>query len=351
MVLNSIRNVEIVIFDMDGVLIDVSKSYRETIKKAVAIYLKRALGLKGGEKGLVSDEDIVAFKEIGGLNNDWDVTTGLLYYFVTLLEGGEPGDAPKMDSMDEVVSFLRENRSRIREGMGEIAEKKDIIGFQQRARSVGTGLEAVKKALNSGKTRYIFGTGDLKVDNLVKRLFQEIYLGPRFRTIYHVPPLFYSGRGLFERERLMVKRKSLSILSNRFKLGIASGRPRDEAILGLRNFRIESYFRSLVALEDCEAEQERILTLEGKRVNLSKPNPFSIIEAVGQINPGRVRCAYVGDIPDDIEAANRAKAEIDIISVGCLGPYRDRARARKRFLEMGADLIIEGVDDLVRFIQ
>jgi len=326
MVLNSIRNVEIVIFDMDGVLIDVSESYRETIKKAVAIYLKRALGLKGGEKGLVSDDDIVAFKEIGGLNNDWDVTTGLLYYFVTLLEGGEPGDAPKMDSMDEVVSFLRENR-------------------------IGTGLEAVKKALNSGKTRYIFGTGDLKVDNLVKRLFQEIYLGPSFRTIYHGPPLFYSGRGLFERERLMVKRKSLSILSNRLKLGIASGRPRAEAILGLRNFRIESYFRSLVALEDCEAEQERILTLEGKRVNLSKPNPFSIIEAVGQINPGRVSCAYVGDIPDDIEAANRAKGEIDIMSVGCLGPYEDRARTRKRFLEMGADLIIEGVDDLVGLIQ
>jgi phosphoglycolate phosphatase-like HAD superfamily hydrolase len=351
MALNSIRNVEIVIFDMDGVLIDVSKSYREVIKKAVAIYLKGVLGLKGGEKGLVSDDDIVAFKEIGGLNNDWDVTTGLLYYFVTLLEEGEPGDAPKMDSMDEVFSFLRENRSGIREGMGEIAEKKDIRGFQQRARSVGTGLEAVKKALNSGKTRFIFGTGDLKVNNLVKRIFQEVYLGHSFRTIHGFDPCFYSGRGLFERERLMVKRKSLSTLSKRVNMGIASGRPRAEAILGLRNFRIERYFRSLVALEDCEAEQERISKAEGKRVNLFKPNPFSIIEAVRQINPGRARCAYVGDIPDDIEAANSAKGEIDIVSVGSLGPYRDRARARQKFQEMGADLIIEGADDLVGLIQ
>ena len=351
MALNPIRNVEIVIFDMDGVLIDVSKSYRETIKKAVVIYLKRALGLKGGKKPLVSDDDIVAFKEIGGLNNDWDVTTGFLYYFVTLLEGEGPADVYKMDSMDEAISFLRENRNRIGGGMGEIAEKKDILGFRQHVGSVGTGLEAVKKALNSGKTRFIFGTGDLKVDNVVKRIFQEVYLGPRFRTIHHVPPRFHSGKGLYERERLMVKRESLSILSKQVKMGIASGRPRAEAILGLRNFRIERFFRSLVALEDCEAEQERIFRLEGKRANFFKPNPFSIIKAVRMINLGKVKCAYVGDIPDDIEAANRSKGEIDIISVGCLGPYRDKDRARKRFLEMGANLIIEGVDDLVGFIQ
>ncbi len=348
---NPIFDVEIVIFDMDGVLIDVSKSYRETIKKTVAIYLRRALGIKGDEKSLVSDDDIVTFKEIGGLNNDWDVTTGLLCYFVTLLEGEEPGDFHTIHLMDEVISFLEKNRNRIRGRLREIVEKKDIPGFRNRARSLGTGLEAVKKALNSEKIRFIFGTGDLKVDNVVKRIFQEVYLGPHFRTIHGVPPLFNSGRGLFEREKLLVKREFLSILSNRVAMGIASGRPKAEAILGLKNFRIEPYFRSLVTLEDCEAEGERILKLNGKRVNLFKPNPFSIIKAVRMINPGRVRCAYVGDLPDDIEAANRAKSEIDSISVGCLGPYRDKERARQRFLDMGADLIIDGVNDLVRLIH
>ena len=351
MVRNPMLNVEIVIFDMDGVLIDVSKSYRETIKKTVAIYLKKALGIKGDGKSLVSDDDIIAFKEIGGLNNDWDVTTGLLCYFVTLLEGEEPRDSRTIYSMDEVISFLEKNRNRIRGGLREIVEKKDIPGFRNRARSLGTGLEAVKKALNSENTRFIFGTGNLEVDNVVKRIFQEVYLGIHFKAIHHVSPVFYSGRGLFERERLMVKRESLSLLSKRVKMGIASGRPKAEAILGLRNFRIERYFESLVTLEDCEAEGERIFALEGKRVNFFKPHPFSVIRAIRMLNPGKVNCAYVGDIPDDIEAANRAKEEIDIISVGCLGPYRDKERARQRFLEMGADLIIDGVNDLVRLIQ
>jgi HAD superfamily hydrolase (TIGR01548 family) len=350
-VLNPMRAVEILIFDMDGVLIDVSKSYRETIKRTVVLYLKKALGLKGDGKSLVSDTDIVAFKEIGGLNNDWDLTTGLLYYFATLLEGEKPGDFHGVGSVDEVISFLKMNRNRIRGGIAEILEKKDIPGFQQRARRVGTGLWAVKKALNSGMTRFIFGTGDLKVDNVVKRIFQEVYLGPYFRAIHRLPSLFYLGRGLFERERLMVKRESLSILSNRVKMGIASGRPKAEALLGLRKFGVERYFRSLVTLEDCEAEQERIFSLKGERVNLFKPNPFSIIKAVRVINRRKVKCAYVGDIADDIEAANRAKGEVEILSVGSLGPYTDKERARKGFTEMGADLIIDGVDDLVDLIQ
>ncbi|MFQ6094458.1 MAG: hypothetical protein ACE5OR_17590, partial [bacterium] len=125
-------DVGIVILDMDGVLIDVSKSYRETIKKTAAIYLKRVLGLRGGEKSLVSDDDIAAFKEIGGLNNDWDVTTGLLYYFITLVEGEEPEDSHRMDSMGEVIFFLKKNRDHIRGELREIVEKKDIAGFGKR---------------------------------------------------------------------------------------------------------------------------------------------------------------------------------------------------------------------------
>jgi phosphoglycolate phosphatase-like HAD superfamily hydrolase len=351
MALNPMGGVEIAIFDMDGVLVDVSKSYRETIKRTIALYLKGVLGIRGDTRSLVSDADIVAFKEIGGMNNDWDVSTGLLCYFVSLLEGGGPEVAEGMKSMDEVISSLRKNRNRLKGGIGEIIEKKDIPGFQRRARILGKGLEAVKEALDSGRIRFIFGSGDLSVDNVVKRVFQEVYLGPQFRNIHGVSPVFYVGRGLFERERLMVKRDSLFLLSGRVKMGIASGRPRAEALLALRNFEIERYFRSLVALEDCEVEQERLFRLGGKRVNLFKPNPFSIIEAVRMIDPGKPKCAYVGDIPDDIEAANRAKGEIDIVSVGCLAPYRDKERARESFMHMKADLIIDGVDDLVGLLN
>lgn len=55
-------------FDMDGVLIDASKSYRVSIQKTFN-------QLTGKE---VSAEEISAVKKLGGLNNDWDLTEFLL---------------------------------------------------------------------------------------------------------------------------------------------------------------------------------------------------------------------------------------------------------------------------------
>ncbi len=57
------------IFDMDGVLVDVSNSYRTAIKKTYEYF-------SGGKT--VSDKEIEQAKNLGGLNNDWDLTEYLL---------------------------------------------------------------------------------------------------------------------------------------------------------------------------------------------------------------------------------------------------------------------------------
>lgn len=60
--------VPLVVFDLDGVLVDVSASYRVAIRETVA-----ALG--GGE---VTPEAVQALKNAGGYNNDWDLSQELL---------------------------------------------------------------------------------------------------------------------------------------------------------------------------------------------------------------------------------------------------------------------------------
>jgi HAD superfamily phosphatase len=57
-----------VLFDMDGVLVDVSKSYREAIKQTVLKFSNRE----------ISFDEIQQYKNIGGLNNDWDLTEYIL---------------------------------------------------------------------------------------------------------------------------------------------------------------------------------------------------------------------------------------------------------------------------------
>jgi len=57
-----------IVFDMDGVLIDASKSYR--------VAVQRTFNHFSGKE--VTTEEISATKKLGGLNNDWDLTEFLL---------------------------------------------------------------------------------------------------------------------------------------------------------------------------------------------------------------------------------------------------------------------------------
>jgi HAD superfamily hydrolase (TIGR01548 family) len=57
-----------VLFDMDGVLVDVSKSYRIAIQETVRFF--------SGQPA--QPEEIQALKERGGYNNDWDLTEAIL---------------------------------------------------------------------------------------------------------------------------------------------------------------------------------------------------------------------------------------------------------------------------------
>ncbi|MGH9506102.1 MAG: aminotransferase class I/II-fold pyridoxal phosphate-dependent enzyme [Terriglobales bacterium] len=59
------------VFDMDGVLVDVSGSYRRAIAATVA-------ELGGDGIPPVTDEEIQAMKDGGGYNNDWELTRELL---------------------------------------------------------------------------------------------------------------------------------------------------------------------------------------------------------------------------------------------------------------------------------
>ncbi len=56
------------VFDLDGVLVDVNGSYRRAILETVRHF--------GG--GQVTDKEVQALKNLGGYNNDWHVTRELL---------------------------------------------------------------------------------------------------------------------------------------------------------------------------------------------------------------------------------------------------------------------------------
>src|SRR5229473_558805 len=56
------------IFDMDGVLVDVSESYRQTIQQTVEHFTGKS----------ITREDIQEWKNRGGWNDDWALSTAMI---------------------------------------------------------------------------------------------------------------------------------------------------------------------------------------------------------------------------------------------------------------------------------
>jgi HAD superfamily phosphatase len=342
---------DVLIFDMDGVLIDVTNSYRKTIQQTVDLYLEACLGFAKGRKPLVSGEDISLFKSAGGFNNDWDLTSGLLLYVLSL--SGLP-PLPRLrrpSSIGEIVSHLKTASSTFRRTMKDLIPKKDLSPFIERVRSAGGGLAGVRRVLGPSQDGWVYRSGELDRRNLVKRIFQEVYLGREFRSYYDLQPLFYRGRGYYLQERLLIPRRVLALLRGKLHLGIASGRPGFEARLALKRFRLDPYFDSVVTLDECREEEERLFRSAKRRVKLTKPHPYPILRAVQEIGLRAPSCGYVGDVVDDMVAARRAKRNIDILAIGFLSEGKRDKTAEERLLEAGADRVVRSHRELLQALK
>ena len=344
-------NLDILIFDMDGVLIDVSKSYRKTIQRTIQIYLETCLGFERGRRGWITDKEISLFKSVGSFNNDWDLTSGLLLYLLSTSGIPSLPKRKRFSSIQEVVSYLKTKSSTFRRKTTIRLKRKHLLSFLEKVKSKGGGLKGVRRILGTSWEGWVYRLGDIDQENLIKRIFQEIYLGQKFADRYHLPPLFYKGKGFHLQEKLLISKKILATLRKKVRMGIASGRPRFEAELALERFRLHPYFDSVVTLNECEAEENRIFRSTGKKIECSKPHPYSILRVVQEIGIPNPYCVYVGDVVDDMLAVQAAKKNLSILAVGFLAGHRDKRAGKISLIKSGADLVIDDPRQLLRFVS
>ncbi len=84
--------IDSIIFDIDGVIIDVSESYREAIRQTSEEFLEKS----------VSQEEVSAIKKIPEFNNDWNAT----YALISLLEK----DIPKEEFKKKIKQITEKDR-------------------------------------------------------------------------------------------------------------------------------------------------------------------------------------------------------------------------------------------------
>lgn len=340
-------NVESLIFDMDGVLVDVRASYREAARRTAQGYLEWLLGWPRGSWDSITLEDVAALKLASGFNNDWALTTALIALHLAHLP-------PLPRPTGQLPSTARELfQSLARVGSGMVAQSHphwrgpDVPAFAEKVSAAGGGLQGVHQVLGDYPNRaYLFAEGDLRTTNLVQRLFQECYLGrDLFVRTYGEEPIWHQGEGLIARERLIPSPGTLEALAARHTLAIATGRPRAEALYALETFGITHHFAAVVDLEDVQAAEAA--TGSGP---LGKPHPYSLLEAASRAGAADQICAYVGDQPDDMRAARQADRTQPFLAIGCTAMAEDPTLAARCLREAGADLIISHPDDLAELV-
>ncbi len=339
----------VLIFDMDGVLIDVSKSYRKAIEETIRIYLKICLHSGSAGNGLALDRAVSLFKAAGGFNNDWDLTSGLLLYLLSL--SGLPACLKRREfsSIQETVAHLQGESSGFPAGMPMAVNPGRLSSFLRRATACGQGLKGICRALRGSWEGWVYGSGGLDRTNVVKRIFQEVYLGRKFGSCYPLKRLFCRGKGYYLHERMLIPAEVLSALRRKVLLGVATGRPRFEAELALKRFHILSRFKSIVTLDECLEEEARLFRSTGRRLKRTKPHPFPLLKAVEETGIPAPRCGYVGDAVDDIRAARALRGKVPILALGFIpGPEN---RALERVLKgAGADRVIHQPRELLQFV-
>ncbi len=312
-ILKNLPSLDAILFDMDGVLLDVSLSFRAAIVETTQFYLINQLGLQDTGK-LIEAEETEGFKFAGGFNDDWDLTNAAVAF---LLGKWAQSGAKDTKSLREFGPDWREFTSSLKRKGG---------GLQQ---AEGFVLEMLKP----GERREFARAWNAK---LVTRLFQEFYGGNEAcRDLYGFDPEYVHGEGYFKREKLLVKPE---LVPTSIKTGLVTGRARAEAKLGLHHARLTGKI----------PENGWVVPDSG----FKKPDGRTLLLAREKLD--FKMGLFIGDIMDDLqtvfnyrELKGAGKARI-YSAIVLSGPSGD---AHKReFLEAGADIVAPDVNVLLEYL-
>ena len=308
----------VILFDLDGTLIDVSGSYDFAVARTVELYCKKVAGLSV-EGELVTFDELAALRSAGGFNNDWDLAAGLTIWALDQFRGS----GPSATVSNAVYSTLPSVIDRIRAG--------------------GGGLTGLGGCVEQSSLRLVRHSGSSIHTSSIVRIFQEVYLGEQFRPVYGLSNEYWDGPAACQQERPLLRGTVLEELAERGSPGIVTGRPKLEADLAVS--MLSEWLSPRVVVSD-----DDLVDASGRhRPDWRKPAGEPLRMALDQIGGDTTEVAiYLGDLPDDVVAVKNARRLTGrrIYSIGCAYGAADPGARAELLRSVGADLAILKPDEL-----
>jgi HAD superfamily phosphatase len=286
-------NVDAVVLDIDGVLVDVADSYRRAIVESLDhVY---------GET--IDRADIQQFKDAGGFNNDWELTDAAALYLLACREGCDL-------SLDQFTTDIA--------AMG---------GSLEAARSI------ISEELTPADRERVFAEWDR---DRLRDTFQQLYLGSSlYRDLEGGKPTMET-EGFIHDEPVLVTAETLQQLRDRYAVGVLTGRPAAEADIALERVGLDVPDEHRFTMDDWEA---------------GKPDPDALVRLADRFAADSV--AFAGDTLDDVltavnasEADSRTYHGVGVLTGGLTGEH-----GRRKFERAGAEAVVDSVNDLPELLE
>ena len=281
--------VDAVVLDIDGVLVDVADSYRRAIVESIEQVYDET----------ISPGAIQAFKDAGGFNNDWELTYAAALFVLSGREGYD----------DDVGRFT----AAIADAGGGLAAAEAVAEDALTA----DAHERVRTAWDPPQLRAVF---------------QALYLGSDlYRDLEGEEPPFESS-GYIHDEPVLVTDATLDRLDAAYDVGVLTGRPAAEADIALDRVGLAVPDDHRFTMDDWEQ---------------GKPHPHALVTLGDRFDADRV--AFAGDTLDDVRTAARAREadpDREYFGIGVLTGGLQGSDGREKFIATGADAVVETVNDL-----
>ena len=298
-----------IIFDCDGVLIDVTKSYDTTINKTISYVLKEIADITVDIP--LTNEILLKFKSTGGFNDEIDITySGILCLIA--------------------AKKLNKNPTEL---IIDVLDNADDIGITY----VENFLNKIDVDITDIKSRLGYPSADK--NDLIHATFDQLFFGPELYEKIFQKKSNFSEKGFIENDKVIVSSELIGTLKKKFddKIAVVTGRGFNAISSSLKEVLNQFNVKSSVFLED-------------ESRDLAKPNPESLIRAMKGLDSKN--CLYVGDSMEDIILTEKA-SELGFQATFCgiYGSTKLPEMKKNMFVKKNASFILESINSLPKALN
>ncbi|MCH1549515.1 MAG: HAD-IA family hydrolase [Nitrosopumilus sp.] len=297
-----------IIFDCDGVLVDITNSYDQTIVKTTKYVLETLAKINDSIQ--IDFKIIDGFKSTGGFNDEVDLTYAAILSIVA-------------------AKKLKKDQTKF---INLVIDNSDSTGIK----SVETFIKDQTDI--SEIIEQLSYPGSHK-DNILYQIFDQLFYGPELYSKLFKNTSKFSEPGLIENDVVIFNNDLADKLGNKFhnQISMVTGRGKESVKYSLKQLLDKFDLQNSMFLEDEPRE-------------LAKPNPQSLVNSITGMNSKS--CLYVGDSMEDFIMAKKATIlGNNTTFCGIIGTSKNPEEKLQLFERNEAILVLDSINLLPKVLN